>query len=246
MPCRFFNILSLFWNIFLDAIFPWHCCFCKQEIRHYPLCQDCQKNIVINHSFICPSCKKRIINLSKNCCSKNSFIYALGFVSSYENPILKETIHFFKYQRIIALQKPLANLMVKFLKETKLISGLNQKNILLIPVPLHSKKQKERGFNQSELLAKNLSIYFGLALDSKILLRVKNNLSQVKIQNFIERKRNVKNVFQIPKEKINLIRNKWIILIDDVYTSGATMQEAAKVLKQNGAKKVIGLVLAKG
>jgi ComF family protein len=246
MPRRFFNLLFFFWNIFLETIFPWQCCFCKKETRHYPLCHDCKNNIPINSSFICPNCKKSIRNFSKDCCSKNKTFYALGIASSYKNSILVKALHLFKYQRIISLKEPLSNLMIKFLKRTKVFSITRKKHFLIIPIPLHYKKQKKRGFNQSELLAKNISSYFSLSYNSEILIRVKNNSPQVSINKANERKKNVENIFQISSNKTNLIKNKWIILVDDVYTSGSTMQEAAKVLQKNKPKKIIGLVLAKG
>jgi competence protein ComFC len=246
MPHRFFNFLSLFWNIFLEAIFPWQCCFCKRETSDYPLCQTCKNNIPINSSFINPNRKKRIHNFSKDCCSKNKLFYALGFTSSYKNPILAKTLHLFKYQRIISLKEPLSNLMIKFLKKTKFFSITRKENFLIIPIPLHYKKQKKRGFNQSELLAENISSYFSLSYNSEILIRIKNNSPQANIPNLTEREKNVKNIFGISLSKTTLIKNKWIILVDDVYTSGSTMQEAAKVLQKYKPKKIIGLVLAKG
>lgn len=247
MPHRFFNFLIFIWNFFLDIFFPWQCLNCKKEIsRSYPLCKKCQAGIPINYSFICPVCKKRIINFSKRSCFCKTNIFALGVVSFYENSIIRKTIHLFKYQRIIFLQKPLSGLMIKFLKETNFFSEINKENILVIPIPLHKRKRNQRNFNQSELLAKAVASHFSLNYHPEILLRIKNNPPQVKINNFSEREKNVKDIFQISDDSLNTIKNKWIVLIDDVYTSGATMQEAAKVLKKNGAKKVIGLVLAKG
>jgi len=246
MPHRFFNFLFFFWNIFLETIFPWQCCFCKKETYRYPLCQNCKKNIPINSFFICPNCKRNISNLSKGCCSNNKFLYALGIASSYKNPILAESLRLFKYQRIVSLKDPLSDLIIKFLKKTKLFSITRKKHFLIIPIPLHYRKQKKRGFNQSELLAKNISAYFSLNYDSEILIRIKNNSPQANIHNLNERKKNVKNIFKISLNKTNLIKNKWIILVDDVYTSGSTMQEAARVLKKYKPKKIIGLVLAKG
>ncbi|MDD5760753.1 MAG: phosphoribosyltransferase family protein [Candidatus Pacebacteria bacterium] len=251
MPRRFFNSLLFLWNAFLDIIFPWQCCFCKKETKQYPLCENCRKNISINSSFICPACQNRIYDFSKYCCSKNNSIVALGISSFYDNPILKKAIHSFKYQSIASLEKPLSGLMIKFLEEAKFISTLkntniDKANIIIIPIPLHPKKQKQRGFNQSELLAQNISAHFALNLESQVLFRVKNNPSQAKILSFSERKVNVEGIFQIALDKADLLKNKWIILVDDVYTSGATMQEAATILKSYGAKKIIGLVLAKG
>ena len=240
MPRRFLKL-------FLDTFFPWKCVSCKKEVYlSYPLCKKCQRNIPINYSFICPVCKKRIINFSKRSCFCKTNIFALGVVSFYRNSIIRKTIHLFKYQSIISLKKPLADLMIKFLEETNFFSEINKENILVIPIPLHKRKRNQRNFNQSELLAKTVASHFSLNYHPEILLRIKNNPPQVKINNFSEREKNVKDIFQISDDSLNIIKNKWIILIDDVYTSGATMQEAAKILKKNGAKKVIGLVLARG
>ena len=238
MPHRFLKL-------FLDIFFPWQCLYCKKEIHlSYPLCKKCQENIPINSSFICPVCEKRLKNFSKHYCFRKTNLIALGIVSFYQNPILKKTIHFFKYQSVISLQKPLSNLMIKFLEKTNFFSKINKKDIIVIAIPLHKRKENLRGFNQSELLANSISTHFSLNYHSKVLLRIKNNTPQAKINNLSDRKKNSKNIFQISNP--NLIKNKWIILIDDVYTSGSTLQEAAKILKKNGAKNVTGLVLAKG
>lgn len=244
---RYLSFFGVGVKLFLDILFPWQCFYCKKETSNpYPLCQKCQRNIPINYSFICPVCRKRIVNFSKRSCSCKTYIDALGIVSSYENVVLKKAIHIFKYQYIISLHLPLSDLMIRFLKETNFISEIDKKNILLIPVPLHKRKKRQRGFNQSELLAKTLAAHFSLNFYPEIIFRIKNNPPQAKINNFSEREKNVKNVFQVSPSNLKVIKSKWIILVDDVYTSGATMQEAAKVLKKNGAKKIIGLVLAKG
>ena len=238
MPHRFLKL-------FLDIFFPWQCLYCKKEIHlPYPLCKKCQANIPINSSLICPVCERKLKNLPKHYCSCKTNLSALGIVSFYQNPILKKTIHFFKYQSVISLQKPLSNLMIKFLEKTNFFSKINKKDIIVIAIPLHKRKENLRGFNQSELLAKSISSHFSLNYHSKILFRIKNNPPQAKINNLSDRKKNSKNIFQISNP--NLIKNKWIILIDDVYTSGSTMQEAARILKKSEAKKIIGLVLARG
>jgi len=238
MPRRFLKL-------FLDIFFPWQCLYCKKETHlPYPLCKKCQVSIPIISSFICPICEKKLRNFPKPYCFCKTNLTALGIVSFYQNPILKRTIHFFKYQSVISLQKPLSDLMIKFLEKTDFFSKINKKNIIVIAIPLHKRKRNHRGFNQSELLAKSISNHFSLNYNFRILFRIKNNPPQAKINNLSDRKKNSKNIFQTSNS--NLIKNKWIILIDDVYTSGATMQEAARVLKKSGAKKVMGLVLARG
>jgi len=202
MPYRFLKL-------FLDIFFPWKCLYCKKEIHSiYPLCRKCQKTIPINSSFICPTCKKEIKNFSKGYCACKTNLTALGIVSFYQNPVLKKTIHFFKYRSIVSLQKPLSDLMIKFLEKTNLFSKIDKKNIIIIAIPLHKRKRNHRGFNQSELLAKSISDHFSLNYNSRILFRIKNNPPQAKINNLSNRKRNSKDIFQVSNS--NLIKNKLV------------------------------------
>jgi len=113
----------------------------------------------------------------------------------------------------------------------------------LIPLPLHPSREKERGFNQSELLAEIISKTFNLPLEKNILIRAKNTRAQAELTDWEERQANLQNAFTVANPE-NL-KGKNIILVDDVYTSGATMSAAAETLRASGAKKIIGLVLAK-
>jgi ComF family protein len=123
-----------------------------------------------------------------------------------------------------------------------------------VPVPLHKRKLRERGFNQAELLAKEVAEYFSLSLETKALIRKKYTPPQVRTKNHKARRESLKNAFEISSiftkkcisENTNFLKEKIIILIDDVTTTGATLFEAAKVLKRAGAKEVWGLVVAKG
>jgi len=240
MPHRFFNFL-------LDLIFPWTCLYCHKEVENdYPLCKDCFHQIPIFDDFICPVCQRKLTSdrTLHQYCRQKTKLEALGVVSSYQNNILKETIHNFKYKKIKSLVQPLSLLVIQFLENSFYFSQLSKNNLLIIPLPLHLRKKRQRGFNQSELIAKEIANYFYLPCETDILLRVVNNSPQVSLENSDLRKENVKDIFRANKSKT--IRNKTILLIDDIYTTGATMEEAAKTLKQNGVKKVIGLVLARG
>lgn len=236
-----------FFNFLLDLLFPWQCLYCYQEVKNdYPLCKDCFHQIPLFDDFICPVCQKRLsgINQKHRSCQGKTHLTALGVVSSYENNILKEVIHHFKYKKVKNLAQPLSLLAIQFLENSFYFSQLPKNNLLIIPLPLHLKKKRQRGFNQSELIAKEVANHFYLSYETDILLRVINNSPQVSLENSDLRKKNVKDIFKVKNQES--IRNKTILLLDDVYTTGATMEEAAKILKQNNAKKVIGLVLAKG
>jgi len=125
---------------------------------------------------------------------------------------------------------------------------------MVIPIPLHKRKLHERDFNQAELLAKEVAKQFSIPLENGILKRNQFTFPQAQIKDHKIRRENVKNIFEIERkfvkkcktENKNLLQEKTIILVDDVATTGATLSEAAKVLKQAGAKEVWGLVVAKG
>ena len=111
----------------------------------------------------------------------------------------------------------------------------------LVPIPIHEKRRKERGFNQTEVLVKELSKLSGIPYDNEILLRHK----QTKPQNSLtpkERKDNIKGAFFV--NKADLIENKKILIVDDIFTTGSTVEEAAKELYKNGAVNVCVFTLS--
>jgi len=119
-------------------------------------------------------------------------------------------------------------------------------NPLIVPIPLHYRRSNYRGFNQAELIAQIIAEATLNKSNADYLLRTKKAKSQVDMESKEERLKNIKDVFKVPSTASKQLSDKTIILIDDICTSGATLNEAAKVLKENGVKKVIGLVVARG
>ena len=117
-------------------------------------------------------------------------------------------------------------------------------NPLVVPVPLHPRRLRWRGFNQSELLAESLAEHFLLQTDALTLNRVRQTMPQADIQEREQRLDNVSDVFSCAHPEN--VRGRSILLIDDVCTTGATLNECARVLKENGAKRVVALVVARG
>ncbi|HOK34928.1 MAG TPA: ComF family protein [Candidatus Paceibacterota bacterium] len=240
-------------NLILDILFPYHCIHCYKESKNI-LCPECLKMIPLLSEFTCPNCQKTMANFSHHCYQKNNYLSSLGAASFYENEILKKAIFAFKYQPIKEAYLPLSEKMILFLKNSSFFNYLlksSREDLVVAPIPLHQKKEKQRGFNQSDLLAQEIAQEFSLFYQKDLLTRIKNNSPQANINNPLERKQNVSNIFQVNKKYLkensqnNFLKNKIILLVDDVFTTGATLNEAAKVLKQNGAKKIVGLVLAK-
>ena len=117
-------------------------------------------------------------------------------------------------------------------------------NPLLIPVPLSKKRLNWRGFNQAGLLAKDISDAYYMSYRGDILTRTADSKHQADIKVKEDRIHNIRNNFAVTNGA--LARDRTIILVDDICTTGATLNECAKVLKENGAKKVIGFVIARG
>lgn len=146
---------------------------------------------------------------------------------SYNNPLLKKAIHAFKYKFVKDLAKPLATLILK---------KINFDYDFIVPVPLHPRRLRWRGFNQAELLAKEIN-------QNKLLnclIKTKNTKPQTQLSEK-QRKQNIKGAFKC----IFNLKNKKILLIDDVETSGSTLQECKKALLEAGAEGVYCLTLAK-
>jgi len=232
---------------FIDFLFPPHCIICKKPSNKNALfykyiCSSCLKKIEINKKDYCLACKKEH-PFGKTCkkCSKDFSLSGVIVLSSYKNPMLKEAIHCLKYKHIRSLSLPLAWLMKGRLGK---FSWQDKKDWLIIPVPLAKKRQRKRGFNQAELLSRNLSFWLGIKNRSDIIERTKFNSPQTNIEDSIKRKENVKDSFVLKKDLgLAISENTKIMLIDDVLTTGATLNECAKVLSPY-VKEVWACVIA--
>ena len=181
---------------------------------------------------------------NRKTCHKKS-LYILAAAAFYNDETIKNLIWRLKYRNEKAAVAPLAKILIEHLKLTGLISEigpLKPKNTILVPIPLHPARERQRGFNQSFLLAEKLAKNFNLNLTNS-LSREKNTKPQAEIEDFKKRQENVIDCFSV--KNIDEIKGKNILLVDDVSTSGSTLNEAAKVLKKAGAKKIIGLVAAR-
>lgn len=241
----FFYYPQRAYNWFLDFIFPVKCIGCK-KFGDY-ICRRCLATISIKKNFECVGCKRNT-SFGQTCylCLKTNFVDQLLIVADYKNLLVEKTLKFFKYKFISDLEMPLSILMKKYLKWLTLDKKLNvfRANPLLVPVPLHFRRLNWRGFNQSELLAKNLADTFQMEMALDVIERAGNAVPQADIKEKEERLKNLNDIFRI-KNGVK-IAGREILLVDDICTTGATMNECAKVLKVNGASRVVALVIARG
>jgi len=233
-------------KIILDSLFPIFCLSCREE--GFWLCESCLAQAKILDFQVCPACEISITDKGFLCpaCREKRKSHLDGLIAavSYEDPALKRLVHNFKYRFVGNISLPLA----------KLISRALIRNDLplpdfLVPVPLHSRRLRWRGFNQSFLLALRLSEELAPLMEIEILdilERKKYNAPQMSVKNYRERLENVKNIFGLGSDaNLDLLKNKNILLVDDIATTGATLEECAKVLKSSGAKKVFAAVVAR-
>lgn len=220
----FKNLPIFLYEKILDLIYPPNCVICGKNSEEY-LCKKCEK--IIEQ-------------------------YAINKIDKYLNKYFNSHAYIFKYEgKIRSLiidykfndKAYLCELFVKFLIKNKKICRFFETYDIIIPVPIHKKRKAQRGYNQSELIARRIAVKFNdLRLEEKKLEKQKSTIEQSKLTKK-QRIENAKNVYKINnKEKIN---NKNIILIDDIYTTGSTANECAKVLKENGAKNIIIITIAK-
>lgn len=224
-----------------NIIFPIKCPGCLKIIKDDSnFCQNCLQKIKIYNNLFCPKCYNRLTNINNKCHPQEKFI--LGAATEYNN-ITEQAIHLLKFQFASCVAKPISFILIKYFENILKYNNINISNFIVIPIPISKKRLKFRGFNQSEIIAEYFTKYFNLKLEKNILLRIKHSKSQSEIKNIEERKSNVLNCFEIKNKKY--IQNKNIILIDDIITTGSTIKEAVKILKNNKVKKIIALTVCK-
>lgn len=239
------NIKSLK-NAILDSLFPIFCLSCRKEGSW--LCENCLAQTKILDFQVCPACEDTITDKGFLChfCreARKSHLDGLIAAVSYDDPVARKMVHNFKYRFIGDISEPLAKLICRALIRNDVALP-----DFIIPVPLHPKRLRWRGFNQSLSLASRLSEKLSPLMEIEILdilKRQKYNQPQMQIKNYQQRLKNMQNIFALlPDANPDLIKNKSILIVDDIATTGATLEECAKVLKSAGAKKVFAAVVAR-
>jgi len=208
----------------LDLIFPVSCLGCGKE-----------------GDWLCPVCFSKI-PLTVRTPKINPMLDKLLVACNYKNQVVKKLVLNLKYNFIRDLAQPIGQLMSK-----KLSQYLSENDsAVLIPVPLHKKRRRWRGFNQSELLTQVISQELNITVAGDVLIRQRHTLPQAKIEDARARKENIKNSFAINSDFKGNLENKTIILIDDISTTGATLVECACVLRPFQPEQIWALVFANG
>ena len=250
-------------NELIDLVYPPRCHICHEFLREDPsegrsifFCQTCSDDFVRITPPICPVCCTPLEihqenHLCEDCLRKRPHYTATRACYHYDGAI-KDAIHQFKYGSKSFMSGSLGPLLAGFaenldrtaFQQENEANGWFQKSeqLVIMPVPLHPGRLRERGFNQSLLLAEHVAARLGAELDFMSLRRVKITAPQTGLGKE-ERRRNVSRAFEVIHSQA--VKGKTVLLVDDVVTTGNTVNECARILKRSGCRAVFCLVLAR-
>jgi len=233
-----FFMLKEIRKFFLDIFFPKKCFGCQKEGNF--LCKNCRNKIPIFSNYFCPLCTKKLSSPAAClACLRKTHISSLYVVSDYRNKIVASCIHAFKFYGITDLADEFYYLFALYNTKKKLLAlGIDY----ILPVPLHPVRYRRRGYNQSEILSKIIGRQLDIQVRTDLLFKKNNTAPQ---RSLTKERRNTSlygSFFTVNKDHI---QGKNILLVDDVVTTGSTIQMCAQTLKKCGAKHVFCLVLAK-
>lgn len=218
--------VSSVWDAFLNFLYP-------------PICVICKTSLVAPEKLVCNNCWQKLQPDGLVQHERISSGEQLEIHSVWEfSDDVQTLIHELKYHGKKSLSEHLGHQMANLIPRANALMAAN----LLVPVPLHRARLRERGFNQSLLLCQAISCHSGIPVEPGTLKRSKSTKTQAKLS-AAERVQNVATAFRITDT--SRIAGKRIVLVDDVLTTGATLRACAGVLRQGGATSVVGLTAAR-
>jgi ComF family protein len=229
-----------------ELLFPTLCLTCGgvlSERREHPFCPDCHDGIRFITDPLCTVCgipypvEESPDHVCGDCLLRKRHIGSARSLGVYES-VLLDAVHAFKYGGNLTLGERLGRLMAQHEYPAFRIQDYS----LIVPVPLHPRRLRQRGFNQAVILAREISRRHGVAMDFRTLRRIVDTGSQTGLKKE-ERRSNIRKAFTITVSE--RIRGQNILLVDDVYTTGSTLGECARTLLKAGAETVGALTLAR-
>lgn len=224
----------------MELLYPKTCCFCG-KISVQEICDSCKEKVFYIKEPRCKKCGKPIrYEEQEYChdCQKQSFHYVQGRSLWIHKGAVPWSIYQFKYHNRRIYGKFYAKELYRVYGESIEEWGID----LIVPVPLHWRRRRKRGYNQAEIVARYLGELTGIPVDKHLVIRKKYTEPQKTLNNK-ERVKNLKHVFDVRKMTV---REKNILLIDDIYTTGSTIDAISKVLLEKGHNKVWFLTISIG
>lgn len=231
-----------FWRQTEDFFYPPRCPVCDElSDTGGMLCRECTGRVQTVKEPVCKRCGKPLANERLEYCTdcgKRKHAYRQGKAVFVYQGGIRSSMYRFKY----AGRREYAAYYAK--EAAKLYGDWVKRNQIdvIVPIPMYSRKRRQRGYNQAEVFARALGRELGLPVDTKVVRRVRNTVPQKEL-NDRERVRNLKNAFQLASD---IVKYKCILLVDDIYTTGSTMDEVAEVLLNGGAQCIYYICISIG
>ncbi len=241
----------------LDIVFPSQCVGCDAPLaRGALLCPACESAVPIARTFFCSVCLSRLPSAPAHTgqanvppqethplCHPKGFLF--GAATEYQNDTVRELVHALKFRSARAAAEPLARMLAQYIREL----GIASPDTLMVPVPLSRTRERTRGFNQAELIAKLAGAELNITVVPNVLRRIRDTKAQSDIHERKERLKNMRGAFAL--DYADIVRGRTVIVVDDVRTSGATLGEAVATLygtrpaRTGRPKHIYGIVVAR-
>ncbi len=219
---------------FLDLLWPPHCAICNSRTEDAPVCGMCLDGMHPESGVFCPECGGEITGMA---CAKHPHPAYSCFVPAFRfDDFVRDLIHLLKYSNRRDIGVHFGEIIYNRASREGFLDGIDG----LVPIPLHKARKRDRGYNQSEVIAKGISSLGRIPILTKGIHRKKNTSSQTKLD-YDERQKNVEDAFEINID----LRGKHLIIIDDVITTGATTRELARTIARAGGVAEHALCIAR-
>ncbi|MEN9341877.1 MAG: hypothetical protein RIQ54_133 [Candidatus Parcubacteria bacterium] len=231
----------------LDLFFPRYCVGCNSNLNQdeQAICRDCFSDINIQTNTYCLVCRARVpesqtnntYKAIKSCHPETP--WPLITAASYKQESVAALIKQLKFSDNKEAAKPLGNLAAQALKEKNI-----SRSLILVPIPLGKKRRRQRGYNQAELIAKEIGLLLRIPVETTLLSRIRETRPQTEMSSPSQRQSNIEKCFRATIQTSDIYHNTVIVLVDDVVTTGQTARQAAQTLRQSGIKNIIILAPA--
>jgi len=229
-----------------ELLYPRRCVVCGDDLelgQRGPLCDEHRRRVVLVEDPFCERCGQKMFTAAASellCaeCRQSKRHFDRAFSATVYNDVMQPLVHLYKYGMRQYLARVLARWMIDFMHRHIDAASLDA----IVPVPLHWRRFRYRGFNQAIALARPIRREFGLPIITHVLRRTRHTVPQVNL-GLKERLTNIKGAFGV--RQAGRIEGKHLLLVDDVYTTGATINECARVLKRAGAASVTAFTLTR-
>ena len=217
----------------LDLVLPLSCAVCHREGSL--LCEECEPSLPKLDQPYCSVCARPGQHgVCSYCAVERRGFDGIRAPYLFEGAV-REMVHDFKYRGVRAAAPTLGGLLVRHLRASSMPADV------VVPVPLHGSSERERGYNQSDLMARVVAADADLPFGRRALRRLRKTAPQISMAGYEQRRRNIEGAFECVQD----LEGERVLLIDDVVTTGSTMSACAEALKAAGARSVWGLVLAR-